>query len=113
MSDDVLLSVVIPCLNEEKTIAICVEKCLASFRELKVRGEVVVVDNGSSDRSPALAAAAGARVVQHDVRGYGARCAAAFTRPGASTSSWAMPTTPTTTPIWAASSPCSTRGPSW
>jgi glycosyltransferase involved in cell wall biosynthesis len=72
MSDDVLLSVVVPCLNEEKTIAICVEKALASFRALQIRGEVVVVDNGSSDRSAQLATAAGARVVPHDVRGYGA-----------------------------------------
>ena len=45
---------------------------MASFRELDIRGEVVVVDNGSSDRSAELAAAAGARVVRHDVRGYGA-----------------------------------------
>jgi glycosyltransferase involved in cell wall biosynthesis len=72
MSDDVLLSVVVPCLNEEKTIAICVEKALASFRALQIRGEVVVVDNGSSDRSAELATAAGARVVPHGVRGYGA-----------------------------------------
>jgi glycosyltransferase involved in cell wall biosynthesis len=72
MSEDVLLSVVVPCLNEEKTIALCVNKAMKSFRELKIRGEVVVVDNGSSDRSAELAAAAGARVVPHDVRGYGA-----------------------------------------
>jgi len=69
---EVLVSLVIPCLNEEKTVVVCVEKALASFQELKIRGEVVVVDNGSSDRSAELAAAAGARVVSHDVRGYGA-----------------------------------------
>jgi glycosyltransferase involved in cell wall biosynthesis len=72
MTAEVLVSVVIPCLNEEKTIAVCIEKALASFGELKIPGEVVVVDNGSSDRSVALATAAGARVVRHDVRGYGA-----------------------------------------
>ena len=55
MTAEVLVSVVIPCLNEEKTIAVCIEKALASFRELKIRGEVVVVDNGSSDRSVELA----------------------------------------------------------
>ncbi len=72
MTAEVLVSVVIPCLDEEKTIVVCVEKALASFRELEICGEVVVVDNGSSDRSVELAAAAGARVLRHDVRGYGA-----------------------------------------
>jgi glycosyltransferase involved in cell wall biosynthesis len=72
VTTDVLVSLVIPCLNEEKTVVVCIEKALASFQQLKIRGEVVVVDNGSSDRSAGLAAAAGARVVSHDVRGYGA-----------------------------------------
>jgi glycosyltransferase involved in cell wall biosynthesis len=72
MTAEPLVSVVVPCLNEEKTVVICIEKALASFRKLKISGEVVVVDNGSSDRSAELAAAAGARVVRHDVRGYGA-----------------------------------------
>ncbi len=72
MTTEVLVSVVVPCLNEEKTVVVCIEKALASFQKLKIRGEVVVVDNGSSDRSAELAVAAGARVVRHDVRGYGA-----------------------------------------
>jgi glycosyltransferase involved in cell wall biosynthesis len=72
MTNDVLVSVVVPCLNEEKTVVICIEKALASFRKMEICGEVVVVDNGSSDRSAELAGAAGARVVRHDVRGYGA-----------------------------------------
>ncbi|MEN6458359.1 MAG: glycosyltransferase family 2 protein [Thermoguttaceae bacterium] len=72
MSEEVTLSVVMPCLNEEKTIAVCIAKALASFHNLGIRGEVVVVDNGSTDRSAAVATEAGARVVPHDVRGYGA-----------------------------------------
>ena len=67
-----LISVVMPCLNEERNVAECVRKARAAFEEAGVAGEVVVVDNGSTDRSVAAATAAGARVVRHDVRGYGA-----------------------------------------
>jgi glycosyltransferase involved in cell wall biosynthesis len=66
------VSAVIPCLDEERTVAVCVEKALGSFRAMGVAGEVVVVDNGSSDLSAAVAAAAGARVVAEPVKGYGA-----------------------------------------
>jgi glycosyltransferase involved in cell wall biosynthesis len=72
MMDEMLLSVVIPCLNEEKTIVVCIQRALASFQKMRICGEVIVVDNGSTDRSAELAAGAGARVVRHDVRGYGA-----------------------------------------
>ncbi len=65
------VSVVMPCLNEEKTIAACVQKALTSFRELGVAGEVLVVDNGSTDRSVEIATANGARVVRQPLRGYG------------------------------------------
>ena len=109
MTTEVLVSVVVPCLNEEKTVVVCIEKALASFQKLKIRGEVVVVDNGSSDRSAELAVAAGARVVRHDVRGYGAALRRGISRPTANTSSWATPTTPTTTRSWGRSWPCSTR----
>jgi glycosyltransferase involved in cell wall biosynthesis len=68
----VLVSAVIPCLNEEKTIGICVEKAFRSFVELGVRGEVVVADNGSTDRSIEVAQALGARVVSEETKGYGA-----------------------------------------
>lgn len=60
-----------PCLNEEQTIAVCIEKAQRSLRELGVTGEVLVVDNGSTDRSREIAAAAGARVVHQPLRGYG------------------------------------------
>lgn len=65
------LSIVIPCLNEERTIAICVEKARKAFQDLKIEGEVLVVDNGSQDRSSELAGKAGARVVHQGVKGYG------------------------------------------
>jgi glycosyltransferase involved in cell wall biosynthesis len=70
--EPVLVSAVIPCLDEERSIGACVEKALASFKALGVAGEVVVVDNGSMDRTAGIAAAAGARVVSEPAKGYGA-----------------------------------------
>src|SRR6266702_134779 len=68
----VAVSAVIPCLNEEQTLAICIEKALRSFAELGVDGEVIVADNGSTDRSVEIARALGARVVHERRKGYGA-----------------------------------------
>ena len=65
------LTVVIPCLNEEKTIATCVKKCQDSFQELGIEGEVLVSDNGSTDKSVEIATAAGARVTHCSEKGYG------------------------------------------
>ncbi|MHB9155925.1 MAG: glycosyltransferase family 2 protein [Endomicrobiales bacterium] len=65
------VSVIIPCLNEEKTIEPCVRKAREAFGRSGVEGEVVVVDNGSRDRSIELATAAGARVVSETRKGYG------------------------------------------
>jgi len=66
------LTVVMPCLNEAETLAVCVDKALAALRENDIVGEVVVADNGSTDGSQAIAAEHGARVVAVPVRGYGA-----------------------------------------
>ena len=68
----VAVSAVIPCLNEEETLASCIEKALRSFAELGVEGEVIVADNGSTDRSVEIALALGARVVHERRKGYGA-----------------------------------------
>jgi hypothetical protein len=68
---DIELTVLLPCLNEAETIATCVGKALAALRALDVRGEVLVSDNGSTDGSRELARAAGARVVEAPIRGYG------------------------------------------
>jgi hypothetical protein len=65
------LSIVMPCLDEAETVATCVEKALGFLRSAGVDGEVVVADNGSTDGSQALAAAAGARVVPVAEKGYG------------------------------------------
>jgi len=66
------VSIVMPCLNERETVTVCVTKALGWLRASGYAGEVVVVDNGSSDGSPELAEQAGARVVHETVRGYGA-----------------------------------------
>jgi hypothetical protein len=66
------VSVVLPCLNEEQTVASCVGKAQRWFDAAGLRGEVIVVDNGSTDRSREEALAAGARVVEESRRGYGA-----------------------------------------
>jgi glycosyltransferase involved in cell wall biosynthesis len=65
------VSVVIPCLNEAETIAECVRQARAVLADNALSGEVVVVDNGSTDGSGELARAAGARVVEEPRRGYG------------------------------------------
>jgi glycosyltransferase involved in cell wall biosynthesis len=65
------ISVVMPCLNEAESVGICVAKALEGIRRTGLRGEVVVSDNGSTDGSQAIAAAAGARVVRQPLRGYG------------------------------------------
>lgn len=66
------LTVVLPCLNEAETLAVCIGKALGSMADLAIDGEVVVADNGSTDGSQAIATAAGARLVDVAERGYGA-----------------------------------------
>ena len=65
------LSVVMPCLNEARTVAICVKKALDFMQRNGVTGEVIIADNGSTDGSQQLAEEAGARVVAVPEKGYG------------------------------------------
>ena len=65
------LSVVMPCLNEQDSIVICVERALAGIERSGLSGEVVVCDNGSVDDSVERAITAGARVVHQPLKGYG------------------------------------------
>jgi glycosyltransferase involved in cell wall biosynthesis len=71
-----------PCLNEERTLGRCIEKALAAFRAMDLNGEVIVADNGSSDRSVEIATALGARVVHVDTKGYGAALTAGIEAAG-------------------------------
>lgn len=72
------ISAIIPCLNEEETLGICIAKAQAAFETLGIAGEVVVGDNGSDDRSVSIAESMGARVVHQPVKGYGAALQAAI-----------------------------------
>jgi Glycosyl transferase family 2 len=71
VSHQPLVSVVMPCLNEEEAIGPCIEKIRRTFDEAGIDGEIVVCDNGSTDASVAIAERLGARVVHQPLRGYG------------------------------------------
>lgn len=75
-SNSIHVSAVMPCLNEENTLALCINKAKTCFARLGVAGEVVVADNGSTDRSVEIALSLGARVVHVPVKGYGAAVSA-------------------------------------
>lgn len=70
-ADAVELSVVIPCLNEAETLAVCIEKARRAMADAGINGEVIVADNGSTDGSQEIAARCGARVVPVAAKGYG------------------------------------------
>lgn len=78
VSDAIEVSIVMPCLNEVKTLAVCIARAFETLESHGLRGEVVVGDNGSTDGSQALARSLGARVVDVPVRGYGAALIGAF-----------------------------------
>jgi glycosyltransferase involved in cell wall biosynthesis len=63
------LSVVMPSMNEEQTIKICIQKAQSVFDEYRIEGEIIVVDN-SSDRTAEIASSMGANVIR-SVKGYG------------------------------------------
>ena len=65
------ISVIIPCLNEEAAVGKVVDQALEGIRRSGRDGEVIVVDNGSTDGSASVATARGARVVTELRRGYG------------------------------------------
>lgn len=66
------LTILMPCLNEAETLAVCVDKARGFLERSGVKGEVLIADNGSTDGSQAIAEAHGARVVPVPARGYGA-----------------------------------------
>jgi glycosyltransferase involved in cell wall biosynthesis len=65
------LTILMPCLNEAETLATCIRKAVSYLERSGVQGEVLVADNGSTDGSQAIAAAAGARVEAIAGKGYG------------------------------------------
>lgn len=75
---DLTVSVVLPCLDEAESVGLCVEEALGAMAAAGIVGEVIVVDNGSTDGSPGIATAAGARVIHETRRGYGSALRAGF-----------------------------------
>jgi glycosyltransferase involved in cell wall biosynthesis len=71
VTQEPLVSVVMPCLNEEAAIGPCIEKIRRTFDAAAIHGEIVVCDNGSTDASVATAEHMGAHVVHQPLRGYG------------------------------------------
>lgn len=71
-TDELELTILMPCLNEAETIGICVWKAMRYLAGAGIAGEVLVADNGSTDGSQTIAEGLGARVVPVAERGYGA-----------------------------------------
>ncbi len=65
------LSVVLPCLNEARTLPACIAQIQRALGAHGIQAEIIVADNGSTDRSPEIAAELGARVAPVPDRGYG------------------------------------------
>jgi hypothetical protein len=72
------VSVVLPCLNEEESVGLCVNEARDALASAGLCGEVVVVDNGSRDASAEVAIASGARVIEEPRPGYGSALLAGF-----------------------------------
>jgi glycosyltransferase involved in cell wall biosynthesis len=70
-SEAPLVSVVMPCLNEEAAIGACIQKIQETFAQAQIHGEIIVCDNGSTDQSVAIAESMGVQVVHQSERGYG------------------------------------------
>ncbi len=65
------VSVIIPCLNEEDAIGICIDKVQEVFERESIAGEIIVVDNGSTDKSIEIAESKRVKVEYQPVKGYG------------------------------------------
>jgi glycosyltransferase involved in cell wall biosynthesis len=70
-TETIELSIVMPCLNEAETLAVCIDKAQGYLARSGVNGEVIIADNGSTDGSQDIARAHGARVVDVPAKGYG------------------------------------------
>ena len=69
---EIELSIVMPCLNEAKTVEKCIQRARGYLERNRINGEVIISDNGSQDGSNEIAAATGALVTVVSQRGYGA-----------------------------------------
>lgn len=65
------VTIVIPCLNEERTIEYCVLQAYDGIKKSGLNGEVIVADNGSVDKSVEIATKLGAKIIKVQKKGYG------------------------------------------
>ena len=72
------VSIVIPCLNEEKTLGKCIEIAKLGIKKAGITGEIIVSDNGSTDESLKIAHELEARVIECNKKGYGNALRAGF-----------------------------------
>lgn len=86
------ISIVIPCLNEEQTIGICIKKAQNALKNLSgtFKWEIIVADNGSTDRSIEIAKSLDAKVVEVEKKGYGSACGGVLKRPNMIILLWGM-----------------------
>ena len=69
--EDLEVSIVIPCLNEAKSLGFCLDKAFRFLKENNIAGEVIVVDNGSTDDSVKIANSFSTRLIEEEEKGYG------------------------------------------
>jgi len=72
MDKEIEVSVVLPCFNEEQTIGVCITKIKEIFDREGIKGEIIVADNNSTDKSRDIAQGLGVKVFVELERGYGA-----------------------------------------
>ena len=66
------LTILIPALNEEETIAICIEKAKGFIKENNIEAEILIANNNSTDKTEEVAKSLGARIINVETKGYGA-----------------------------------------
>lgn len=71
MTDEIELTILMPCLNEEETIGACISKAQQFLKNYQIAGEILIADNASTDKSAEIAQKMGARVVHVEKKGYG------------------------------------------
>jgi hypothetical protein len=88
-ANTVEVSIVMPCLNEAETIAICIKKAQWFITEHHLAGEVIIADNGSKGGSQAIGS------LRSPIKDMATHCGVVLPQREARTSSWGMPTTAT------------------
>ena len=68
---DLELTILLPCLNEEKTIKKCIKEAKSFLNDFSITGEILIADNGSTDNSCLIAKKEGVRLIKVKKKGYG------------------------------------------